>query len=211
MDRVHSTGSDGKPALQDFKVFRANKKLCAGDVCIHEAAGAAFSLWRDLRRHFPTHSLVKPEVAALLRPHIPMQAVKVHKRWHVFDGFEAYMELQSLPSPETKIRVEIQQFKNIGRKEVEALSLALLVHKIEMYSLCGQVADEQLRTRVNTSFSSEAQETILACDMSSQRAFASSFDKTIDFFKRQAARLKSKKVPDADFLSDVLKVATHEE
>lgn len=210
MDRVHSTGSDGKPALPNFKVYRVNRKLCAGDVSIHQVAGPAFSLWRDLQRQFPTHSLVKPEIAALLRQHVPMQAIRVHKRWQIFGGFEAYTELQSLPSPTTKIRVEIQEFGEISREQIESLSLALPLHFIEMYSLCGQVAEEQLRTCVKTRFSPAAQEAVLACDMTSQSAFASSLGRTIDFLKRQAARLKPRKASSADFLSDTLKKAQHE-
>ncbi len=210
MKRTNDSRGDDKLVLPQLKVYRVNRKLCAGDVSIHEAAGAAFSLWRDLRRHFPTHSLVKPEFAALLRPHIPMQAIEVHKRWQIFGGFEAYTELQSLSSPDTKLRIEIQRYKKVGRAEVETLSLALLMHNIEMYSVCSNVADEQIRKRIETGFSPAAQEAVLACDISSQRAFASSLGRTIDFLKRQTVRLKPKKARDASFLSDVIEAATHE-
>ncbi len=210
MKRTRDNRSDDSSQVPMLNVYRVNRKLCAGDVSIHEAAGAAFSLWRDLRRQFPSHSLLKSDVAALLRQHVPIQAVRVHKRWQIFGGFEAYAELQSLPSPNTRVRVEIQEFRKISREQIESLSLALPLHYIEMYSLCGEVAEEQLRTCVKTRFSAAAQEVALACDMNSQIAFASSLGRSVDFLKRQAARLKPRNTPGADFLSDILEKAHSE-
>ena len=210
MRRAKDSRSNGKSALRDFKVYRANRKLSTGDVSVHDDAAATFSLWKDLRRQFPPHSLLKPEIGSLLRGHVPMQAIKVRDRWHIFGGFETYTELQSLPTPTTKIRVEIQQFKKISRDEIEYLSLALLLHKVEMYSLCGSVAEEQLRTRLTTGFSTAARKAVLSCNTSSQSVFASWLGKSVHLLKRQAVRLKPKPTPAADFLSDILAETTHE-
>ena len=66
MKRNRDSRSDATSQLPKLKVYRINKKLGAGDVVVHDAAAAAFSLWRDLRRQFPSYGLLKPEVRSIL-------------------------------------------------------------------------------------------------------------------------------------------------
>ena len=211
MKRTNSTNNDLNAALPRLKVYRINKRLCAGDVSVHDAAAAAFSFWRDLRRQFPSYGLLKPEVRSVLLSYLPMQAIRIRDRWQVFGGFETFTQLQGLPSPTAKMHVEIQEFRKISRDEIESLSLAFPMALIEMYSLCSDVGDEQLRTHLKTLFSQQARDSVLACDPTNRERYCASINASAGALKRQAVRLRRAYSPDANFIADILEGLQHEE
>ena len=210
MYRQDDKHSDSNRLLPKIKVYRLNKKLSAGDVSVHDAAAAAFSFWRDLRRQFPSHGLLKPEVRSLLLSYMPMQAIKVRDGWQIFGGFETYTELQSLPSPAAKIHVEIQEFRKISRDEIESFSLAFPLVLIEMYNLCSDVGDEQLRTYLKTLFSQQARASVLACDPTNRKRYGESIGTSDSTLKRQAERLGRSCSPGTNFIADILEGLRHE-
>ena len=211
MDRSNDNYSNSSPVLPTFRISRVHRVLGAGDVSVHEAAAGAFSLWRDLRRQFPPHAFLRPAIGKLVLSCIPVQAVKVRDCWQIFGGFEAYAELQSLPSPKVKIQLEIQRFTKIAYEDIESLSLAFLLHNIGIYSLCGDVGDEQLRNRLKTTFSSRTRDLVLACDPTSRERYGDSIDANASALKRQAVRLRRSCSPDANFIADILEGLQHEE
>lgn len=211
MKRTNYTDNDDNPALPRLKVRRVNKQLRAGDVSVHDAAAAAFSLWRDLQRQFPSYSLLKPEVRSVLLSYMPMQAIKIRDRWLVFGGFEAYTALQGLPSPTAKMHVEIQEFQRISRDDIESLSLAFPTALIEMHSLCSDVGVEQLRTYLKTQFSRQARDNVLACDPTNRERYSKSIGTSDRKLKRQAHRLRRSCSPETNFITDILEGLQHEE
>lgn len=196
--------------IRNLKRRRVRRTLTAGRVAIHNAAQPAFAMWQDLRRQFHPGALITPEVASALVGHIPVQAVKTRERWLLFGGFETYTSIQLLASSGEKIRTEIVHYTNISHERIEPLSLALLLHNIGVYSLCGDVGGEQLRTRLNTAFNPRALDSVLACDPTSRERYSESIDTSASALKRQGERLRRSCSPDANFIEDILEALRHE-
>jgi len=82
---------------------------------------------------------------------------------------------------------------------------------IEMYSLCSDVGDEQLRTYLKTLFSQQARDSVLACDPTNRERYGESINAKASALKRQAVRLRRACSPNANFIADILEGLQHEE
>lgn len=210
MSVTNHNESDIALRIRELKKRRVRTSLTAGRVAIHQAAQPAFAMWQDLRRQFHPGALITPEVASALVGHIPVQAVKTRERWLLFGGFETYTSIQSTAESREKIRTEIVHYTNISHEMIESLSLALLLHNIGVYSLCGDVGNEQLRTRLKTAFSQRARDSVLACDPTSRKRYSETIDASASALKRQGERLRRCCSPDANFIEDILEELRHE-
>ena len=195
-------------ALQDLEKIRIRRRIrkpTRPDVALHSAAGAAYTVWKNLPRLFPRYSLLNEEATRFAICRIPMQVKRRGKKtWWVFGGFAAYDELQELETSTLRLPVQLQEYKKISDPQVEAVSLILLLHDLQNYALDGAVALEQLRRLIKTSFSQGAQKLVLATNTNSQQSFASGTGTTASKLKRQGARLKMPDPQDTSFIHRVL-------
>jgi hypothetical protein len=191
--------------LEKIRMRRRIRKPMRADVALHSAAGAAYTIWKNLPRLFPRYSLLNEEATRFAICRIPMQVKRRGKNtWWVFGGFAAYDELQELETSTLRLPVQLQEYKKISDPQVEAVSLILLLHDLRNYALDGAVALEQLRRLIKTSFSQAARKLVLAIDTSSRQSFARRTGVSDSKLKRQAARLKASDPQDTSFIHRIL-------
>lgn len=189
---------------RNTKFRRWTRKLSRGDVVLHPAAGPAFTIWQNTYRLFPRYSLLTEEATLLAISHTPMLAKKVRDRWLVFGGFEAYIEIQELPTETDSVAVHLQEYSKISDRQVEGLSLVLQLDKYQTHSVDGAVAPEQLRRLVKSSCRKDIADLVLSADYNSQGKFAESIDVKEGQLKRQATRLSKLEIEPADFITELL-------
>ena len=191
--------------IERLGVRRRIHRATRSSIELHPAAGPAFTVWSEIPRLLPRYSLLNQRATRFALRQIPIQVTRKGKNtWYALAGFETFCELQTLETPDSSMRVQMQQYLDASDPHVEALSLIFLMHSIEGFCIDGSIAYEHIRRLIKTGFRQSTQDLVLTASTRSQRSFADAVGIKPSRLKRQAEKLDHAALPKLDFAARIL-------